>query len=80
MTNFHLIKLKIKTMPEIQEFKGNKVLNLNPESKFSFSFGLAKAKLILENLDVIRKFVETEGKDLGEFGTKKQDDSSEEAF
>jgi hypothetical protein len=67
-------------MPEIQEFKGNKVLNLNPESKFSFSFGLAKAKLILENLDVIRKFVETEGKDLGEFGTKKQDDSSPEAF
>lgn len=67
-------------MPEIQEFKGNKVLNLNPESKFSFSFGLAKAKLILENLDVIKKFVETEGKDLGEFGTKKEGDSSQEAF
>jgi hypothetical protein len=67
-------------MPEIQEFKGNKVLNLNPESKFSFSFGLAKAKLILENLDVIKKFVETEGKDLGEFGTKKQDDGTQEAF
>ena len=42
-------------MPEIQEYKGNKILNLNPESKFSFSFGLAKAKLILENLDVIKK-------------------------
>ena len=58
-------------MPEIQEFKGSKVLCLNPESKFTFSFGLAKAKLILENLDVIKKFVETEGKDLGEFGTTK---------
>ena len=67
-------------MPEIQEYKGNKVLNLNPESKFSFSFGLAKAKLILENLDVIKKFVATEGKDLGEFGTKKEGDSSKEAF
>lgn len=67
-------------MPEIQEFKGNKVLCLNPESKFAFSFGLAKAKLILENLDVIRKFVETDGKDLGEFGTKKQNDNPAEPF
>ena len=48
-------------MPEISEFKGNKTLNLNPEDKFSFSFGLAKAKLILKNLDAIKKFVETEG-------------------
>lgn len=67
-------------MAEIQEFKGNKVLNLNPESKFPFSFGLAKAKLVLENLDVIKKFVETEGRDLGEFGTKKSDNSGQEAF
>ena len=67
-------------MPEIQEFKGNKVLNLNPESKFTFSFGLAKAKLIMENLDVIRKFVETEGKDLGEFGAKKDTGNSEDPF
>ena len=48
-------------MPEISEFKGNKTLNLNPEDKFSFSFGLAKAKLILKHLDSIKKFVETEG-------------------
>lgn len=67
-------------MAEIQEFKGNKVLNLNPESKFPFSFGLAKAKLILDNLDVIKKFVDTEGKDLGEFGKKKEDQGSNEAF
>lgn len=67
-------------MPEIQEFKGNKVICLNPESKFTFSFGVAKAKLILENLDAIRKFVETDGKDLGEFAGKKSDDSTQEAF
>jgi len=66
-------------MAEIQEFKGNKVLNLNPESKFPFSFGLAKAKLILENLDVIKKFVESEGKDIGEQGPKSSE-KSEEAF
>ena len=56
-------------MPEIQEYKGNKILNLNPESKFTFSFGLAKAKLILEHLDVIKKFVESEGKDIGDAGS-----------
>ena len=67
-------------MPEIQEYKGNKVLNLNPESKFPFSFGLTKAKLLLENLDVIKKFVETEGKDLGEFAAKKEADNSAEPF
>ena len=67
-------------MAEIQEFKGNKVLNLNPDSKFPFSFGLAKAKLVLENIDVIKKFVETEGKDLGESAVKKEGDSSQEAF
>ncbi|MBV6479995.1 MAG: hypothetical protein HGGPFJEG_02809 [Ignavibacteria bacterium] len=67
-------------MPEIQEFKGNKVLCLNPESKFAFSFGLAKAKLILENLDVIKKFVETEGKDIGEFAQKKSSDGTADPF
>jgi hypothetical protein len=66
-------------MPEIQDFKGNKVLCLNPESKFTFSFGVAKAKLILENIEVIKKFVETDGKDLGESGTKKEP-GTEEAF
>ena len=64
-------------MAEIQEFKGNKVLNLNPEAKFTFSFGLSKAKLILENIDVIKKFVETEGKDLGELGGKKPEEAKE---
>ena len=67
-------------MAEIQEFKGNKVLNLNPESKFTFSFGLAKAKLILENLDVIKKFVETEGKDLGDLGGKKPEEGTPDEF
>ncbi|MFZ1321669.1 MAG: hypothetical protein WAT71_08955 [Ignavibacteria bacterium] len=65
-------------MPEIQEYKGNKILNLNPESKFTFSFGLAKAKLILEHLDVIKKFVESEGKDIGDVGSSesKEDQQS----
>ena len=64
-------------MAEIQDFKGNQVLCLNPENKFTFSFGLAKAKLILENLDVIKKFVESEGKEIGESGKDKSENKTE---
>jgi hypothetical protein len=47
-------------MIEKTEFKGKPVLILkrNEEDKYPFSFGLSKAKLILENLDAIKKFVE----------------------
>jgi hypothetical protein len=52
--------------PKIQEFKGRNVIVLQPNSKWSFSFGLAKAKLILaeHNLEAIRKFVESNGKSI----------------
>lgn len=53
-------------MPEISEYKGNKLICLNPGSKFTFSFGLSKAKMILENLDAIKKFVETNGESCGD--------------
>jgi hypothetical protein len=49
---------------KLGEFKGNNVISLLKESKdgeedkFPFTFGLNKAKLILENLDDIKKFVE----------------------
>ena len=53
-------------MPEISEYKGNKLICLNPGSKFTFSFGLSKAKMIIENLDAIKKFIETNGESCGE--------------
>jgi len=42
------------------EFKGNKMLVIknDEEDQFPFQFGLKKAKLILENIDDIKKFVE----------------------
>jgi hypothetical protein len=49
---------------KIGEFKGNKVICLLRESqdgeedKFPFTFGLNKAKLILDNIKDIEKFVE----------------------
>jgi hypothetical protein len=51
-------------MAEIQEYKGNKLLCLNPGERYLFSFGLNKAKMILENIDTIKQFVESEGKSI----------------
>ncbi|MFH1630929.1 MAG: hypothetical protein ABIA21_01765 [Candidatus Aenigmatarchaeota archaeon] len=50
----------------IGEYKGHKTLSLVAEgmenSKFPpFSFGVAKARLILAHLDDIKKFVEENG-------------------
>ena len=46
-------------MVERTEYKGNQILVLkrNEEDKYPFSFGVGKAKLILENLAEIEKFV-----------------------
>jgi len=44
---------------EFGEFKGNKmiILKRNPEDKYPFQFGLSKARLIVENIKDIEKFV-----------------------
>jgi hypothetical protein len=41
------------------EFKGNPMLVLSqgPDDRFPFSFGLKKAKLILEHIEEIKSFV-----------------------
>ena len=47
-------------MVERGEFKGKPliILKRDEEEKYPFSFGLGKAKLILENIEEIKKFVE----------------------
>ncbi len=42
------------------EYKGKPLLIMkrSEEDKYPFSFGLSKAKLILDNLEEIKKFVE----------------------
>jgi hypothetical protein len=44
---------------ERTEFKGQPVIVLkrNPDDKYPFSFGLSKARLIIEYFEDIRKFV-----------------------
>jgi hypothetical protein len=46
------------------EFKGNPMLVLknSEEDQFPFQFGVKKAKLILENIDAIKSFVEKHDK------------------
>ncbi len=45
---------------ERSEFKGKPLLVLkrNEEDKYPFSFGLSKARMILESIEEIKKFVE----------------------
>lgn len=47
-------------MIERGEFKGKPMLILkrDEEDKYPFSFGMSKAKLIIENIDEIKKFVD----------------------
>ncbi len=47
---------------EYDEFKGNKliVLKRDESDQYPFKFGKAKAKLIIENFEAIKKFAEEE--------------------
>ncbi len=49
---------------ERSEYKGKPliVIKRDEEDKYPFSFGLSKAKMILENIDEIKKFVEENDK------------------
>ena len=51
-------------MIEKSEFKGRPILILkrDEEDKYPFSFGIGKAKLIVENFDAIKEFVEKNDK------------------
>lgn len=52
-------------MPEVQDYKGNKILCLNPDVEYAkarVQFGVTKAKLILEHFDTIKKFVQENDK------------------
>ena len=50
---------------EYKEFKGNKIISLRRDEndKFGFSFGKGKAKLIVENFEAIKQFVEDSEED-----------------
>lgn len=51
-------------MIEKSEYKGKPIIVIkrNEEDKYPFSFGIAKARLIMENLEEIKKFIEENDK------------------
>lgn len=53
------------SLVEESEFKGNAmiVLKNNEEDQYPFQFGVKKAKLVVENIEAIKKFVEKNDKD-----------------
>ena len=50
---------------EESEYKGNPVIVLknNEDDRYPFTFGLKKAKLVLEHIEDIKKFVEKNDKE-----------------
>lgn len=52
-----------RSLAELSEYKGNAliVLKTSTDAKWPFQFGVAKARLILENLDAIQAFVDSNG-------------------
>ena len=55
-------------MVERSEFKGKPVLIIRrtEDDKYPFTFGMSKAKMILENIEEIKRFVEENSKDMGD--------------
>lgn len=45
---------------QFTEYKGHKLIVLNPEDKFPFQFGRKKAQLIMQHIDEIAAFAQEE--------------------
>ena len=56
----NLVERIIMSIVEESEFKGNPmiVIKQNEVDQYPFQFGVKKAKLVLENFEAIKKFVE----------------------
>lgn len=49
------------SIPTISEYQGKPTIVLNPGSRWPFTMGLAKARLVLQNAQFIQRFVDTNG-------------------
>jgi hypothetical protein len=49
------------SIPTISDFQGKPTIVLNPGSRWPFSMGLAKARLVLANAQFIQRFVDSNG-------------------
>ena len=53
-----------KSTCDLDTYKGKPMFVINKDSRYPFSFGLAKAKLIVKHYDRLERFVQTEGASL----------------
>ena len=60
-----MVLKKGEYMVERGEYKGKPliIIKRSEDDKYPFSFGVSKAKLILDNLEEIKKFVEENSKE-----------------
>jgi len=58
-----IVVLREGAMFELSEFKGNKVIVLKKDEndKYAFTFGIAKARMVVQHIEDIKKFVEDNG-------------------
>jgi hypothetical protein len=58
------VKSSNNGLVEVGQFKGNAVISLRrtPDDQHPFTFGLSKAKLILDNIDAVEDFVRKNAK------------------
>ncbi len=47
---------------DLDTYKNRPMFVINKNSRYPFSLGLAKAKLLVKHADALKRFVETEGK------------------
>ena len=47
--------------PALGEYKGHKLVVLNPSDRFPVQFGLMKARLVVQHFEAIRRFVQSGG-------------------
>lgn len=48
----------MENKPVVSSYKGKPMLILNPADRWPFQFQIAKAKLIVDNFDAIKAFVD----------------------
>ena len=54
----------------VEKFRGRDVLMIKKDGVFVFGCGLRKAKIIVENIDLIRRFIEKKEASSAERGEK----------
>lgn len=53
--------VKDTTAPVLGEYNGHPLIVFNPNARYPQSLGVSKCRLILENIEAVKRFVRSEG-------------------